>query len=186
MQNGTIRYSNVAATPTYNAGTGLTTITTHGGYLATVNDCNVLDTAAYPVTENRYSNVELPFGWKHLFHWVPTIVGFSANPTSGVYSFKILGDECEAYIRNPNSGTSNSATFTFSLPLTAIAAVGGLMEDYYSFWALITSNNVRAFGYAEIENNGNVLAMGATAAGAGGFATSGNKRCNRTAVRYRY
>jgi hypothetical protein len=178
-QNGTVRYGNVYSA-SYSAGTGLTTITTHGGYNAAANDCDVLDTATYPITANYYSKFENPQNFPGAFHWAATYTGFSADPTDGIFTFFVRGGWCYCEIRNPANGTSDSANFTISAPITA-----SVSSDYYGDYALITDNNIRGAGEIEIQANtaSFILGKGYTPSG---FTTSGNKRCNFANIKYRY
>lgn len=182
-QNGTVRYSNVYSA-SYSAGTGLTTITTHGGYVAAANDCDVLNTATYPITANYYSKFENPQNFPDAFHWAATYTGFSVDPTDGVFTFFVRGGWCYCEIRNGYNGTSDSANFTISAPITA-AATNALLNDYYGDYALITDNGTRGAGEIEIQANtaSFILGKGYTPAG---FTTSGNKRCNFANIKYRY
>jgi hypothetical protein len=174
-----VRYSNIYSV-SYSAGTGLTTITTHGGYNAAANDCDVLNTATYPVTANYYSKFENPQNFPGAFHWAATYTGFSADPSGGIFMFFVRGDWCYCTIRNPYNGTSDSADFTISAPITASAS-----SDYYGDYALVSDNNTRGAGEIEIQANtaSFILGKGYTPAG---FTTSGNKRCNFANIKYRY
>lgn len=51
--------------------------------------------------------------------WVPTIGGFSVNPTGGIYTYSQIGKMVTLAIAMPNAGTSNAATITLSLPVTS-------------------------------------------------------------------
>lgn len=51
--------------------------------------------------------------------WSPTIAGFSASPTGGLYYYTQVGKLVTLTVVMPNTGTSNSATFTLTLPVAA-------------------------------------------------------------------
>jgi len=82
-----------------------------------VNTDYVVANAA--ITDISYSYVENPFGWPGWFAFAPTITGFSANPTSAAYRYKILGNTVYFVFVQGGAGTSNATTFTISLPVAA-------------------------------------------------------------------
>ena len=102
--------------------------------------------------------------------WTPTIVGFSANP-NGVYRYTRVGNFVTLFINQITNGTSNSASFTISLPITAatITSVQWLAP------AQIVNNGTSGFGQAFITSAGTVLNITSDAGGSG-FTASGNKR----------
>jgi len=102
--------------------------------------------------------------------WSPTIVGFSANP-SGIYQYTKVGKFVTLFINQYTNGTSNSATFTISLPVTALT----LTNAQWVVPAQVVNNGASGFGQAFIASAGTVLNITADAGGSG-FATSGNKR----------
>lgn len=71
------------------------------------------------ITDIAFSRVDKPFGFPVLFNWTPTLAGFSADPTGGIYQFMTVGDLMTCHIRQPNNGTSNATTFTISSPVAA-------------------------------------------------------------------
>jgi hypothetical protein len=52
--------------------------------------------------------------------WTPTLTGFSSNPTSAAYSYKIIGNVVHFYIVQGGNGTSNSTGYTLTLPFTSL------------------------------------------------------------------
>jgi hypothetical protein len=104
--------------------------------------------------------------------WTPTIGGFSANPTGGIYTYQQIGKIVTLAIGMPNTGTSNATTITLSLPVTAA-----------------TRTNMTWFGTGQVINNGAsqttpgglTISSGATTltvtinANFGAFTTSGAK-----------
>jgi len=100
--------------------------------------------------------------------WSPTITGFSANPTGGIYRYRTIGGETEIEIRQPNDGTSNATTFTISLPVAAATITDMVWQE-----TCRVKNNgtfVAAPGYASITSGGTVIDLfintGTTAWGA--------------------
>ena len=61
----------------------------------------------YPITETRWLN------------WVPTLTGFSADPTNTVYEYMVNSGNVVVRSRQTTAGTSNATTFTMTLPFTA-------------------------------------------------------------------
>lgn len=56
--------------------------------------------------------------------WVPTLVGFSANPTGVLYNYQIRGKNIHLVFLQGINGTSNATSFTFTLPMRAITLTG--------------------------------------------------------------
>lgn len=108
--------------------------------------------------------------------WTPTFTGFSADPTGGIYRYSKVGKVCTLFVYMPNTGTSNNAAFTMTLPFTAATATG-------MYWTNLVS---------QVKDNGSVVAAPASvmiaSAGtvlnvykdtaAGGFTTSNGKSAN--------
>lgn len=84
--------------------------------LATGDTYTLADASITDVYVSRISN---PFGFPEWLTWVPTITGFSSLPTTNVYKFKMVGKTAYAYFSNGGDGTSNSTSFTFTLPITS-------------------------------------------------------------------
>lgn len=51
--------------------------------------------------------------------YVPTITGFSSNPSGMVARFTLDGNRCSVYINFTSIGTSNSTAKSFTLPFAA-------------------------------------------------------------------
>ena len=100
-----------------------TTVTITGG-----SDYNLANAA---ITDPCYSYVETPQGFPGYFNWVPTLTGFSVNP-SGVYRFSMSGKKVNGYVTQNADGTSNAITFSISLPFTI--AIGGQPVGSIRFW----------------------------------------------------
>ena len=71
------------------------------------------------LTAPRYSYAANPQGYPTWFGYTPTYTGYSANPSSAVYRFRVIGTECYLMIREATNGTSSLSTKTYSLPVTA-------------------------------------------------------------------
>ena len=60
--------------------------------------------------------------------YTPTLTGFSANPSSTVYKYKVLYNRVAVYSRQGANGTSNATTFTISGPFTAVTLTNGIWQ----------------------------------------------------------
>jgi hypothetical protein len=88
-----------------------TTLTVTGG-----SDYTLANTAIGSVYISKAASpVDFP-GW---FNYVPTIVGFSANPTNMSHSFSMQGKLTTVQWAHNTAGTSNATTYTISLPVTS-------------------------------------------------------------------
>lgn len=88
-----------------------TTVTVTGG-----SDYSIANAS---ITAPHFSHIENPVGFPQWLNWTPTYTGFSANPTGLIHRFKINGTTCTIAVRNVVNGTSNSTSFSFTLPVTA-------------------------------------------------------------------
>lgn len=68
-------------------------------------------------------------------NWLPTITGFSANPTGVLYRYKVVGKDVFATNRQTSNGTSNATTWTMTAPFTAMTLTDGL-------WGAMGGNTV--------------------------------------------
>lgn len=57
--------------------------------------------------------------------WTPTLGGFSANPTSTSYRYRLDNGGCWVAVRQAVTGTSNATTFTISAPTVAATVTNG-------------------------------------------------------------
>jgi hypothetical protein len=71
--------------------------------------------------------------------WTPTFTGFSADPASPICRYVLVGKMCTAFVRLPNTGTSNATTFTVSAPFTA-ATVANML--WGTTWWTAVDNGV--------------------------------------------
>ena len=147
--------------------------------IAVNNDYTVANAV---ITLNYYSHQLNPIGYPTWFGYDPTYVGFSSAPTAD-QKYKIDGD-CIT-IRCNQTGTSNSATFTFTSPVTP-STIGGAAETFIvaiqnsGAWqtqvgviGIIHTNNVIRVGINPSTISGNVYA---------GFTASGNKGVTGTII----
>lgn len=160
-QGGAYKYNSVSAS-SYSAGTGLTTLTTHAGYVTTAGDCSF---ASAPISYFYYSNEENPSGFPGLFNYAPTYGGFSSNPTQNV-RFALKGNIVTYFATTTANGTSNATTFTMSLP---IAATQGSMV-----YGIVADNGVLKSGNASIPYTGGST-LSVYVAPLAAFASSGAK-----------
>jgi len=73
----------------------------------------------------------------------PTITGYSSNPTGGVYLFSVQGRMMDVILREPNTGTSNSTSLTYTLPIDGVNITNfSIVAD-----ALITDNGDTRLGW---------------------------------------
>lgn len=106
----TVKYFYLTAI-SYYAGTGLTTCIVNGGSDYTLVNAQI--------SNNYYSKVQNPHGFPDWFNFACTQTGFSANPTSAVYRFKIQGNHCITVVHQGTNGTSNSTAFSMTAPVIA-------------------------------------------------------------------
>lgn len=105
--------------------------------------------------------------------WVPTITGFSANPTGGVYQYCQIGKLVILFITQPNVGTSNATTFSISLPVNART----LTNAQWSGYGQVMDNNSIPTNPGILLINSGATTLTVYPSWAGGVWTaSGNKR----------
>lgn len=110
--------------------------------------------------------------------WSPTVAGFSANPTGGVFTYQKIGRMCTLFISGGAAGTSNATTYTYTLPFTA-ATRGGMewkasLAQGYNNGAYLTAN-----GLMKIVSAGTVVNL-YTTQGEGAWTGSGGKVASGT------
>ena len=104
--------TNAAATDYYEViGRFAATLSAGAGYTWSVPTYTAKNLIQRPIYETRWIT------------WQPTYVGFSSNPTGGVYRYKIINSTIIAALLEGGNGTSNSASYTNTLPFTA-AGIG--------------------------------------------------------------
>ena len=103
----TVKYFYVIAAA-YSAGN--TTLTLIGG-----SDCTVANAA---ITNFHYSHEAVAAGFPDWFNYVPTLTGWSTQPT-GTYHYCVIGKTCIVLIKQATDGTSNSTTTRITLPINS-------------------------------------------------------------------
>lgn len=63
--------------------------------------------------------VNKPMNATRWLTWSPVFGGFSANPSGGIYRYKIYDDRITVAVEQPNAGTSNATSFTITAPITS-------------------------------------------------------------------
>lgn len=110
--------------------------------------------------------------------WSPTLVGFSANPTSTVYKYYKSGNIVTCVVRQGGLGTSNATNFTISLPFTAATISSGYWGAMIWDW---TDNGVTGTvaGIATIASAGTVMTL-YKGVGSTAWTAAGTKGANLT------
>jgi hypothetical protein len=110
--------------------------------------------------------------------WTPTLTGFSANPTSATYRYKITpdGNQCTVFVDQPNRGTSNATNFLISAPVTSRAT--GTSAAYRTA-ANISDNGITLGvpGVAYIAQNTAIITIDYNWSGTG-FTAANGKNAN--------
>lgn len=114
--------------------------------------------------------------------WSPNITGFSSNPANGVYRYRKIGKDVTLQIRQPSNGTSNSASFTISLPSGLNAATITNME-WHAPCQVTNGSTQTTPGLMYINSGGTAVEVYLNYAAAG-FATTGNKRMGYGQITY--
>lgn len=117
-----------ASTPTstddmVNIGRFSATLSAGAGYTWTVPTFTSSNLIQRPIYESEWKN------------WLPTITGFSANPTGVLYRYKIIGKDVFITNRQTTNGTSNATTWTMTAPFAAMTLTDGL-------WGAMGGNTV--------------------------------------------
>lgn len=157
----------------------------YSGGNTTLNFSNFVnaDGSAYTFDTTTITNVY--FGNSTIMRnhpiWVsytPTFAGFSINPT-GIYRYCVQGKMIFLNIRMISNGTSNSSTFTITLPINS-SNLSLNTSNYWgaAVWDLVDNsalllNPARAF----ISGNSNLITVNKDLM-ANGFTSSGGKRAS--------
>lgn len=107
--------------------------------------------------------------------WQPTYSGFSSNPTSGIYRYKLSGMTCISNILEGSNGTSNAAGFTETLPFTCANIGSG---GYFR----VVNNSASADGGGVVAATSATLTL--LTAGSSTFVSSGGKRIQEGHILY--
>ena len=161
------------------------------GYVHVVNDTSigfyagnvnvVEDTTSYPITNIYLSRMEKPKGFPNSFTYALGFGGFSVNPSNCVHMFYIVNGVCYLDIYEDTNGTSNSSSFTITLPIQAKNVPG--MK--WSAPAFIVDNTASPSipGFALIVSNANSMSIYLNYSGQT-FTPSGGKRCASVHISY--
>lgn len=126
------------------------------------------------ISGNYYSYVLNPQGYPHYFNFVPTVTGFSSNPTTIICRYKIDSNTCH-FVFNPGAaGTSNSTAFTVTSPVTSLN-----VSNYYAYNTIgFTRDNGANIAAGSVFStfNSNILTL--TLSGAANWTASGSKNAN--------
>lgn len=119
------------------------------------------------ITDVYYSKIQNPLDFPNVFNWAVTHGGFSSAPATYAARYSISGKQCRINY-NGGNGTSNAATFTVSLPVTAAA--------YQSDTALgIYTDNSATGGPGLVEIVASASVATLYKAGIAGWTSSGQK-----------
>lgn len=105
-------------------------------------------------------------------NWTPTVTGFSVLPTNTVYLYRRMGNTVELNIRQGANGTSNSTSFTISLPFTA-ATITNMVWVSSAYYAI--NNNAGTSGIGTIASGATVISFGSDFAGSVWNANNGKR-----------
>lgn len=145
-----------------------TTVTVTGG-----SDYSLANAA---ITSPGLSYDASPQGFPDYFNWSPTIVGFSANPSGAIYQFKIEGKWCFLNWQQPNNGTSNSTSFTISLPVAAATNTGD-GAIWITPFAINNGTESTTKDYMAVTSGGTVVTLFKNSSPTG-WTNSGGKRAH--------
>lgn len=167
LDNATTKYFNIV-------GVADTVLTVTGG-----SDYTVANSA---ISNIYISRADKPFGWPTHFNWVPTLTGFSADPTSTRYLFQIINAYCIVNVRQGGTGTSNATSFTMTPPLTAATISNGLWGTLC--WQTFDNSAEQSTpGRAFIASAGSSITIQKTVA-SGTWTASGGKMVSFTGLAY--
>lgn len=107
--------------------------------------------------------------------WSPTLVGWSADPASGIYRYCQIGKMVTMMIGQPTNGTSSATTKTISLPVTAATVAGTNMG--WRAPAVVTDSTGNSFGIGVVLSAATTALFGLAYVAnntGGGFTATGN------------
>ena len=114
-------------------------------------------TASYNWSVPTFTNTNLiqkPWNETAMFTWTPTITGYSANPTSQVYSYRVVGRFQFLNMVENAAGTSNNTTKTYTIPF--VPSIGNC---YLSIPAPQNNSAVAAAGIMSMTSTNNTASM---------------------------
>ena len=130
------------------------------GHLWTVPTFTTVNLKNRPTFETRWLD------------YVPTIAGYSANPTNTVYIYQIQGGIMRVSLREVSDGTSNNTAHTYSAPFSAATRTN--MSWYTSLPVVINNGTTEAAGSASLASASASIAVTRSALTA--WTASGNCR----------
>lgn len=104
--------------------------------------------------------------------YTPTYTGFSADPTSVVARYTLMGKVCSVYLR-ATPGTSNATSFTVTLPF---AAANTAIQTHV---IVATDNGANSSGRVSTRVNSAIMDVYPTVTGTS-WTASGLKNCGFT------
>jgi hypothetical protein len=134
--------------------------------LLTVTGGNNFSVANASINGPQFSRQENPRNWPDVFDWSPSYMGFSAAPSGGDHRFSIKGRTVLINVRPVTTGTSNSISFTISLPVSASRAAYIICRAF--------NGAATQYGLVSISPGSNVATLTVNLDG-GSWASSGNK-----------
>ena len=107
-------------------------------------------------------------------NWTPVLTGFSADPGSAIYRFKVEGNTCMINVQHGSNGTSNATSFTISLPITAKTLSNYVSQRTIPF---LVNNNAseQNNGIAQITSAGTSVILLRALSGTGWTASNGKR-----------
>lgn len=113
---------------------------------------------SYPIQESEF------------YTWIPTVTGFSANPTA-TYQYKVMGRHCLCIIDQTADGTSNATTLTITAPFS------GKTYSSAGYWHFGRDNGatITSGGRLTTGAGSNVITAN-TNFGSGGWTAANGKR----------
>lgn len=105
--------------------------------------------------------------------YIPAFGGFSSNPVNGIYRYFLHNYMCACVIRMPYAGTSNSTSFTITLPRKS----KNINQYYQGFPCAVVDNSSSLAnpGVIEIAPDSTVASVYTNLSG-GSWTASGSKR----------
>lgn len=162
--NGSVKYFYVLPPVTFSSGN--TTVTVTGG-----SDYSLVNSGSPVMASLSYSKMASPYGFPQWFTLATSnYSGFSAVPTTTSPRFAINGRVMTVVLANTGSGTSNSTSFTLTLPCNAAQESSGLGESFDNgAWAgagyvsVASGSNAATFNKSTPGTNASWTASGAKA-----------------------
>jgi hypothetical protein len=136
--------------------------------LLTVTGGNVYSVANAPITDIYYSRDISPVGFPGYHSWTPAFIGFSADPTSVVSRFWIIGNLLYFSIYMGVNGISSATQFTISVPVPSNGISGGACTFAVDNGSLLTGAArwaISSGGDTTIDIYSNMASAGWTASG---------------------